>query len=153
MPDRARQPMPQTTEYRRTFEGQLELLPAIHDFVDGATAGLELNYDDAFACRLAADEAATNAFEHAYGGLPGKVEVAILLDGQDIVLVVRNWGRPFDPDSVPSPQIDKPLDERQMGGLGIFLMRRFMHDVSFEFHPVAGNTITMRRRIAREAAS
>jgi serine/threonine-protein kinase RsbW len=127
------------------------MLPAIHDFVDGVASDLGLPYDDAFACRLATDEAATNAFEHAYSGLPGKVEVALRRDGQDVVLSVRNWGQPFDPDAVPTPEIDKPLDERNVGGLGLFLMRRFMQDVSFDFDPVSGNVVTMRRRLAQEA--
>src|SRR5689334_6455343 len=51
--------------YRRSFEGQLEQLAAIHDFIDQAAAQMDLSEEDAFACRLAVEEAAANAFEHA----------------------------------------------------------------------------------------
>ena len=127
----------------------MEQLAGIHDFVDQAAAELGLGEDDAFACRLAADEAAANAFEHAYAGRPGKVELSIQCDAHDISLEVRNWGSPFDPAAIAEPSIDRPLEERQVGGLGIFLIRKFMDEVSFGFHAHEGNTITMRRRLLR----
>ena len=133
--------------YQRTFEGQVEQLAAIHEFVDQVAAELGLGEDDTFACRLATDEAAANAFEHAYAGRPGKVEVSITQDARDIRLQVRNWGKPFDPAAIAEPRIDRPLEERQVGGLGIFLMRKFMDEVRFGFNPQQGNTITMRRRL------
>ncbi|MFL5735330.1 MAG: ATP-binding protein [Chloroflexia bacterium] len=133
--------------YRRSFEGQLEQLAAIHDFIDQAAAEMDLGEEDAFACRLAADEAAANAFEHAYSGLPGRVEVTTWREDEAVRLDVRNWGAPFDPQAVAEPDISRPLEERPIGGLGIFLMRKFMDEVSFSFHPQEGNTITMRRRL------
>ena len=131
----------------------MEQLAGIHDFVDQAAADLGLGEDDTFACRLAADEAAANAFEHAYAGRPGKVEVSISCVSHDIQLEVRNWGQPFDPAAIAEPSIDRPLEERQVGGLGIFLMRKFMDEVSFGFHAHEGNTITMRRRLVTNPKS
>ena len=131
----------------------MEQLAGIHDFVDQAAAELGLGEDDAFACRLAADEAAANAFEHAYAGRPGKVELSILCDAHEISLEVRNWGNPFDPAAIAEPSIDRPLEERQVGGLGIFLIRKFMNQVSFGFHAQEGNTITMRRRLGTSPES
>src|SRR4051794_28086190 len=117
--------------FRRVFEGQVEQLAAIHEFVDEAATGLGLGNDDAFACRLAVDEAATNAFEHAYAGKRGKVEVTIQHEVDSVVLTVRNWGAPFDPDKVPEPRLDLPLEKRSLGGLGIYLMRKYTDDVTF----------------------
>jgi anti-sigma regulatory factor (Ser/Thr protein kinase) len=134
--------------YRRTYEGQLEQLAAIHGFVDEVTAVLGLSEGDAFACRLAVDEAAANAFEHAYSGRPGKLEVVIRYGADSIGLEVRNWGAPFDPEAVEEPSINSPLEERRVGGMGIFLMKKYMDEVSFGFDPQEGNTITMRRRFA-----
>ena len=59
--------------FRRTYEGQLEQLPAIHDFVAEVATEQGLSEDDAFACRLATDEAAwLTSSEHAYAGGPAK---------------------------------------------------------------------------------
>lgn len=137
--------------YRHTFEGHLEQLPAIHGFVDRASSDLGLGEDDAFACKLVIDEAATNAFEHAYDGRGGRVEVTLGREATDIVVCVRNWGSPFDPAAVAQPDLARPLEERLPGGLGIFLMHKFMDDVSFGFDARQGNTITMRRRLNRDS--
>ena len=134
--------------YRQTFEGRKEQLVAIHEFVDRAATELGLSDDDTFACRLAVDEAATNAFEHAYDGQPNKVEVTIQHDTDHIVLRVRNWGQPFDPEAIPEPRLDLPLDARPVGGLGIFLMKKYMDQVSFESDAEKGNTVTMRRLLS-----
>jgi anti-sigma regulatory factor (Ser/Thr protein kinase) len=135
--------------YRRVFEGRLEQLPAIHEFVDRATTELGLREDDAFACRLSVDEAATNAFEHAYNKGPGKVEIAVWREADSIMLCIRNWGMPFDPEAIAVPDVTRPLEERGVGGLGIFLMRRFMDEISYSFDPQEGNAVTMCRRLER----
>lgn len=139
--------------YRRTFEGQIEQLPAIHDFVDHVAGELGLGNEDALAFRLAADEAAINAFEHGYLGHPGRVEVSMEPENGDLLLSVRNWGAPFDPLDIAEPDLDGPLEQRRAGGLGVFLMRKFMDDVRFSFNAREGNTVTMRRRLREPGQS
>ena len=133
--------------YQRTFEGQVEQLRAIREFVEDSVIGLGANEEDAFACQLAADEAATNAFKHAYAGSPGRLEIVVWREADRIALRLRNWGASFDPDAIPVPDITRPLYERPAGGLGIFLMRKFMDEVHFNFDPREGNTVTMQRRL------
>ena len=132
----------------RTFEGQVEQLGAIREFIQESALGLGAGEEDVFACQLAADEAATNAFKHAYSGMPGRVEVAVWREAGRISLRLRNWGAPFDPEAIPVPDVARPLEERPAGGLGIFLMRKFMDDIQFRFDPHEGNTITMHRRLS-----
>src|SRR5262245_58614520 len=88
-------PMQETQVWTRTFTGKAEQLQSIHAFVDQVTKELQLDEEDAFACRLSVDEAVTNAFEHAYGGQPGAVELSIWCEAGDVYLSVRNWGEPF----------------------------------------------------------
>lgn len=141
--------MPDEANYRRSFHGGVEHLTAIAEFTREAVSKLGAEEHDRLACELAVDEAATNAFKHGYLGNPGRVDITIWREGDTIVMEVRNWGRPFDPVSVPEPDLSVPIEERPLGGLGLFLIRRMMSDVSFTFNPEAGNTITMRRRIGQ----
>ncbi|MBI5651032.1 MAG: ATP-binding protein [Chloroflexi bacterium] len=134
---------------RRAFEGGVEQLTAIRDFVTRVVRQLGAHDDDLFACELATDEAASNAYEHAYTDRGGPIEVKIWREPDAIVIAVRNWGAPFDPASVQEPDLDAPLHQRQVGGLGIFLIRKLMQDVSFAFDPIQGNTLTMRRVLTR----
>lgn len=139
--------MPTGDAYRRVFEGGLEQLAAIRAFVGQAATELGAGEDDVFACQLATDEAAANAFEHAYAGRGGRVEVGLCREGEAVLIRVRNWGTPFDPNAIPQPDLDLPLAERPAGGLGIYLIRQVMDAVVFRFDAESGNSITMWRRI------
>ena len=134
--------------HQRTFEGQVEQLRAIREFIQESVVRLGAGEEDAFAYQLAADEAATNAFKHAYTGRTGRLEVMVWREADSIALRLRNWGAPFDPEAIPLPNTTRPLEERPAGGLGLFLMRKIMDEVMFSFDPREGNTVTMKRRLS-----
>ena len=75
------------------------------------------------------------------------MEISCKLEGQAFIVSVRDWGQIFDPDAVADPDIDAPLEERSLGGLGLYLIRQYMDQVEFEFDPVAGNELRMTKRI------
>ncbi len=136
--------------HERRFEGNTEQLKHIRAFVAARVGELGGSADDVFACQLAADEAASNVFEHAYGDQGGVVQVNVSRESEDLVISVVDWGVPFDPTGVPAPDLTSGLQERPVGGLGIYLIRELMNRVTFHFDPVAGNSITMRRRLGQD---
>ena len=98
--------------------------------------------------RMAVDEACANVVQHAYlGQEPGDMEVLCQVDGKCLVIRVRDWGRAFDPDAVEEPKLHAPLAERDLGGLGLFLIRQFVDRAQFTFDPVLGNELTMEKRL------
>lgn len=128
------------------FEGQVEQVAAIRQAVGAAVGALGGSDEDIFACQLAADEAATNAFVHGYGGAPGRVALRIWREGDDLCLQLREWGRPFDQAALaPAPAPPHPL--RSAGGRGLLLMRAVMDEVRFDQSAQAGKTVTLRRRL------
>lgn len=131
----------------RTFQGGVEQLTGIRDFVVGTVRSYGGDAEDLWACELAVDEAAANAFEHAYKERGGPVSVSIQRDRNEVVISVTDWGIPFDPNQVPIPDITLPLEQRREGGLGLYMIRRVMKNVTFDFEPTRGNTITMRRAL------
>lgn len=135
--------------YEKNFAGSVEQLAAIRSFVTSAAQALGANEDDVFACELAIDEAASNAFQHAYGEQGGSVQIKMWREGDEIVLALVNWGVAFEPENVPAPNLASKLEERPIGGLGLYLMRRMMDDVTFQFDPIRGNLITMRRKLGQ----
>ena len=126
----------------------LENVPLAIDYVTqwAETAG----FDDRalYEIQLAVDEACANAVHHAYQDMdPGEIEVSCLLDEQGLIIQVRDWGRGFVPENVEEPDVDAPLEERTLGGLGLFLVRQVMDDVEFTFDPEVGNRLRMTKRI------
>lgn len=125
----------------------LEQLGVVREFVVGVARDLGLAQDDVYGLQLAVDEACTNVVRHAYGGLGGQVEVEVAVDGDRIQIVIRDWGAAFDPEAVPAPDITAPLEQRPLGGLGLFLMREMMDEIHFSFDADQGNTLTMVKHL------
>jgi serine/threonine-protein kinase RsbW len=131
-----------------TLPATLESLAQISDFVTNATARAGLDEHAAWQVQLAVDEAATNIIQHGYGDtVQGDIELGCSTSGDQFVITLRDRGRRFNPHDVPAPDITSPLEERQPGGLGLYIMSRLMDTVTFDFDDKAGNLLTMIKRI------
>lgn len=101
-----------------------------------------------YEIQLAVDEACANVADHAYSGEePGDMEVSCYLEDRLLTIRVRDWGKGFDPNSVVIPNVDAPLDERTLGGLGLFIVRQVMDSVQFTADPETGNELRMAKRL------
>jgi anti-sigma regulatory factor (Ser/Thr protein kinase) len=122
-------------------------LATIGEFV--ARVGKDLDLDDRTVSdvQLAVDEACTNVIEHGYGGRGGELELRIEPAGSSLKVTLRDWGEAFDPEAIPVPDVQAPLDQRRLGGLGLYLMRELMDEVCFVFDAEQGNTLTMLKRL------
>jgi serine/threonine-protein kinase RsbW len=91
------------------------------------------------------EEVLSNVIRH--GCLPGQdydIQVCCrILDG-GIEIEVSDDARPFDPLSLSSPDLSVPLEQRQAGGLGVFLVRRMMDEVRYE-HRNGRNHLRFRK--------
>ena len=63
-----------------------------------------------------------------------------------LTVIIRDHGKPFDPSTVVTPDLDADIDNRAVGGLGVFLMKQLMDEVHFEPLGEAGNVLTMVKR-------
>lgn len=133
--------MPQTT-----FPANFDYLDAIRDFVADVAAQSGFSEKEIYSLQLAADEAASNIIEHAYEGIAdGELDISCTMRGREFIILMKDQGRPFDPSKVKQPNLKADLSERQIGGLGVYLMRKLMDEVHYES---AGktNTLTMIKR-------
>jgi serine/threonine-protein kinase RsbW len=131
-----------------TVPATLDSLALISEFITAATAQVGLDEHAAWQVQLAVDEAATNVIQHGYGSeTPGEIELGWRVQGDQLIVTLRDRGRQFSPGDVPPPDITSPLEERQAGGLGLFLMGQLMDSVDFSFDDQAGNLLTMTKRI------
>lgn len=107
-----------------TVPGVLDSLEAITRFVLAAASQAGIDPKATYRLRLAIDEIATNMIVHGYeeAGLTGDVVVRTRIDDDALVVTLEDTAHPFDPRThVPPDFLDRPLDERPIGGLGIFL--------------------------------
>jgi serine/threonine-protein kinase RsbW len=129
-------------------KAKLKNLAVIGDFI--AEAMKQLGVDqEIFRIQLAVDEACTNIIEHAYSGESEKlIRLTCAVSGNDFVIQIRDWGKPFDTTVIQVPQRDSDLFERELGGLGVFLMRQTMDDVRYVFRAKKYNELTMIKHLS-----
>jgi serine/threonine-protein kinase RsbW len=95
---------------------------------------------------LAVDEAVSNIIAHGYQGQGGTVEIEVSRDGDALVIRLRDEAAPFDPTSVPPPDLTLPLAQRAAGGLGIHLIRQLMDEMTHRVTLQGGNELTLVKR-------
>jgi len=82
--------------------------------------------------RLVAEEVVTNVAKYGYApGAAAAMEVRVSMDDDAVSLEFRDSGEPFDPLSQPPPDLDAPLEERPVGGLGLTLVRALVEEARY----------------------
>lgn len=89
---------------------------------------------EAMKLQLACEEIFSNIVFYAFEGRDGAHEISIHLECKDGVASVRfhDRGKEFNPLSHEMPDVDQALEDREIGGLGIFLVRKTMDSVHYE---------------------
>ncbi len=132
---------------KTTFPARFEFLDEIRDFVAQVAHEGGFTEKEIYSLQLAADEAASNIIEHAYQGVSNaNLDIACDMHGEMIIITMRDTGAPFDPSRVKQPNLKADLSDRQIGGLGVYLMRKLMDQVHYESNSKTGNLLTMTKR-------
>ena len=100
-----------------------------------------------YAVNLALDELVTNVILYGYEDGSGK-DVVIKLEtaGRELVAAVADEAKAFNPLEVAPPDLSAPLEDRQLGGLGVHLVRSLMDRVSYA-RENDKNVLTIRKRL------
>jgi serine/threonine-protein kinase RsbW len=136
-----------------TRDARLENLPAFLHFIASACERAGATPSDEFAVKLAVEEACVNVMTHGYVGRePGPISVTFRSDPERFVVTIADLAEPFQPETVPEPDLKSGWIEREIGGLGWWLIRKMVDDVEYESRPGSGNRLTLvkRRDVAHE---
>jgi serine/threonine-protein kinase RsbW len=131
---------------------QFENLDHVREFVGAAAQKCGLDASAIYAVQLAVDEGFSNIIDHAYGGeCLEKIECKCQIADAGLTVTLRDCGVPFDPTAIHDPDLAAELEERDIGGLGLYFIRQLMDEVEFSFmrDPETGkscNVLRMRKR-------
>lgn len=129
------------------FSCSLNNLEKICDYITQCAQEAGLDESEVYAVQLAVDEASTNIIEHGYGQeCPSRIDITCEKLEDGLKVVIYDDAKPFDPSSIPDPEINVSLEEIKPRGLGIYLMRKMMDDVQYQSSPDTGNVLTMIKR-------
>lgn len=88
----------------------------------------------AYAVRLACEEVIVNIIHYAYpSGMDGYIGVNVSAKQESLQIEIYDGGIPFNPIDKPLPNVALEAEEREIGGLGIFLIRQMMDVTEYEY--------------------
>ena len=130
-----------------TLKNQLTELERLSAFVDQFGERNGVGDGDLFAIKLALDEVVTNVIRYGHEDAgEHEIVVRIAREAGELAVEVQDDGRPFDPLGVAAPDLDTPLAERPLGGLGIHLTRKMTDGLEYR-RQGNRNVLTMRKKL------
>ena len=117
----------------------------VDEFCEGRGIGLKT----AYAVNVSIDEVLTNTISYGYDDDgPHRIDIAVRKEADRVVVVIEDDGREFDP-SGPPPEVDfdASLEDRALGGLGLFLVHELMDSVDYR-RAGGRNFITLTKSLA-----
>ena len=120
----------------------------IDEFCTARDLGPQIGY----AVNLSVDEILTNTISYGYDDEePHKIEIVVSMEADTIVVVIVDDSTAFDLSQTPDADVESSVEERALGGLGLFLVHQMMDGV--EYRRMGGcNVVTLTKKTAAAAA-
>jgi len=132
---------------RLILHNQVEQISQLEGFISEIADETGMDPALAMSMNLALEEAVTNVVLYAYPeGTDGEVNIDARFDKGILTFVLKDSGVPFDPTAKEDADITLGVEERPIGGLGIFLVKQLMDTVSYNYSDGC-NILTMTKKL------
>jgi anti-sigma regulatory factor (Ser/Thr protein kinase) len=131
----------------RTFAGRLDQIHAVYDFISETVQHMGLPTGEIPTLKLVTDEIFNNIVTYAYHDCSDKqITVEITAEDETICMTFIDEGDPFDPSSATPPDISLSTEEREIGGLGIYIVRSVMDCTAYSWED-GKNVLTVKKKL------
>jgi anti-sigma regulatory factor (Ser/Thr protein kinase) len=113
------------------IEAKTENLDTVLDFVTGELGSIDCPMRTQTQIAIAVEEVFVNVAHYAYNPEVGNVLIRISV-GKEVVIEFEDNGKPYNPLEKDDPDINLSLEERQLGGLGVFMVKNIMDSVDYK---------------------
>ena len=131
-----------------TLDATLDNLDEVLAFVDGCLEEAECPMKAQMQIDVAVEEIFVNIASYAY--VPGKGSATICMEWEDdpktVSITFIDRGVPYDPLKKEDPDVSLPAAERAIGGLGIFMVKKSMDEMTYEYRD-GQNVLCIRKRL------
>ena len=125
--------VPAQQECHLELHNDIKQISLLAEFIEKIAEEKQLDETLAMNLNLALEEAVTNVILYAYPkGTDGLVDIEAILKKHSLEFIITDSGVPFDPTAAPEADITLSADERPIGGLGIFMVRKLMDEVHYQ---------------------
>lgn len=130
-----------------TIKNDINQLQLVSEFLELAGEEWELDIELIWNLNLVLEEAVSNIIFYAYPGeVDQEIDIILTIESNVLEIVLADSGRAFDPTLKKEPDISLPPEQREIGGLGIFLVRKLMSEVTY-YRINGRNMLTMRKEL------
>ncbi len=131
-----------------SIRSDINEIPRVSDLIESVMQGHHFPNEDILDTQLAVEEVVTNVIVHGYGEAGGEILVSLSYDAKAGAMEIRveDSAEPFDPLSLPEPDISLGIDDRKIGGLGIFLTRQVMDEIRYRYEGNKNVLILTKKR-------
>jgi anti-sigma regulatory factor (Ser/Thr protein kinase) len=131
--------------FQITRAAEFESLSIFREFITECCAQYNIPDNVVLDLKLAVDEACTNIIQHGYKGMnPGSIILSFRIESTRILVQITDFGHIFEPVETPKPDIEAALEDREFGGLGLFLIYQTMDNIDYHSSE-DGNTLTFTK--------
>ncbi len=132
-----------------SITNDLSHLAQVNDFVKDIGDELKFEPSDTQNLKLAIEEAVVNVINYAYpAGEKGEINIESTATAKALIFKIRDNGMAFAPTDAPDVDTSLTAEERQIGGLGIFLVRQLMDTINYERIDHT-NVLTLTKKITK----
>ena len=123
-----------------------ESMEQVMAFVDEQLEAHDCSMKSQTQLDIAVDELFTNIASYAYGAETGEAVIEMEFPNGFAEITFRDWGTPYNPLERPDPDVTLSAEERKIGGLGIYMVKKSMDSVSYRYED-GQNVLTIRRKL------
>ena len=116
----------------KTFEAKKDALYDVLGFVEGELEKRFCSMKTQMMISVMVEEVFVNIASYAYPDGGGTATISLDFEGDDVIVKISDNGIPFDPLAKEDPDITLSAEERNIGGLGIYMVKKTMNDVKYE---------------------
>jgi len=136
-----------------TITGPGEGLARVEAMLDRMAKAHRLNADPVADMHVALDEVLSNILNYGFvDGKPHRIDVKLSVDPGTLRAEVEDDCEPFDPLALAPPDVSGSLEERQVGGLGVFFVRQLMSVVRY-VRTGTGNRLVLEKSLLEEGGN
>jgi len=114
------------------IDAEVDRVAEVQAFVAESIDAVDCSMKAKMQIEIAVEELFVNIANYAYNGQPGKAMITTTLDDGKVSISFHDWGIPYDPTEKEDPDITLSADERSIGGLGIYMVKKSMDKVVYE---------------------
>jgi anti-sigma regulatory factor (Ser/Thr protein kinase) len=129
-----------------TIKSDSTEIPAVSASLEKVMHAQGFSTDDILDTQLAVEEAITNIINHGYKNAIGEIIISCRINLYLAEIRIRDNAHRFDPLSLPEPKLDGTIQDRKIGGLGVFLIRQVMDEISYRYENGQNILVMIKRK-------